>query len=491
MRKVCLLIISFTFVLFLLAFPAKSESIRTYGSYTIHEGSFSGCEIDILKLNGFGFSFPVFKSYHRTIYDESGIEEYSCDSFSKYKYEQLVYAIPHQYILEDEDNLYEDNIYKEPNTLEEEIIQIDNHPAYIFTRKYTQPRDGLLMNIAGIYYSCGNQELDLTFYSEKVKKSDWNKIHVITLDDLKALLPYISFDPSPDFFTSESGAFSIKTQENTTELPAGKKLQFFTEYINPTCIEQIKTEKGYGMGFRDKQEDNFQWSVINIETGEACKDITINEKGILHAGGNISDIMHVEIQAKSKRFLSRASYPLTIIPAVKKLSTEPNKIILYEGTNESADIQAILEPSLVPLHGITWTAANSKIISIETNDHDGSVTVSPLKAGNTTITVKEPGGKSSKVNVRVVVPVTDLELKSTGNPVPGGTVNIKAVLTPGNAGIKDVEWTIDVEKDIATISKGIVRISKTAAPGTVITVSCKAVGAPIPVIKTMQIEIQP
>ena len=490
MRKVCSHIIMLMFVLVLFSFPAKSESVRTYGSYTIQEGAFSGCNVDIVKLDGFGFSFPVFKPYKHTFDDEYMIEEYICDSFSKYKYCQDVYAIPHQYILEDVNNLYEDNIYTERNTLEEEIVQIDNHPAYIYTKKHVRPGDGLLINIAGIRYSCNNQELDLDFYSEKVKKTDWNKIHVITLDDLKALLPFISYDDSTATFTSESGAFALKTQENITELSAGKKLQFFIEYINPNCIEEIEKVKGFGIGFKDKKKDNFQWSVINIETGEECKDITIDKDGILQAGRNITDIMHVEVQAKSKRFLSKASYPLTIIPAAKKISTNPEKIVLYEETKEPAKVQASLEPSAVPLHGITWTAANNKIISVETNDQDGSATLSPLQAGNTTITVKEPSGKSTKVNVRVVVPVTDLELKSSGNPVPGGTVNIKAALVPSNAGIKDVEWTIDVDKDIATISKGSLRISKTAVPGTVITVSCKAVGAPAPVIKTMEIEIQ-
>jgi len=52
-----------------------------------------------------------------------------------------------------------------------------------------------------------------------------------------------------------------------------------------------------------------------------------------------------------------------------------------------------------------------------------------------------------------------------------------------------VEWTLDVGGDIATITKGKVKISKTAPEGTVITVTCTAVGAPEPVVKTVQITV--
>ena len=77
-----------------------------------------------------------------------------------------------------------------------------------------------------------------------------------------------------------------------------------------------------------------------------------------------------------------------------------------------------------------------------------------------------------------------------GNVKPGGSVTVTAVLQPKTAGNKNVEWSLDVGEDIATIdAKGKVKISKDAASGTKITVTCKALGAPEPVTATTVIEI--
>lgn len=100
----------------------------------------------------------------------------------------------------------------------------------------------------------------------------------------------------------------------------------------------------------------------------------------------------------------------------------------------------------------------------------------------------EPGGKKFTLKLNVTEPVTDIELSVNGKPKPGGTVTVKYTLLPKTAGKKDVEWSLDVGEEIATVSKGKVKISKDAAPGTVITVTCTATGAPEPVVRTIQIE---
>ena len=83
----------------------------------------------------------------------------------------------------------------------------------------------------------------------------------------------------------------------------------------------------------------------------------------------------------------------------------------------------------------------------------------------------------------------DMTLEAKGKPVPGGTVTVKETLVPKQAGNKNVEWTLDVGEDIATVAKGKVKIAKTAPAGTVITVTCTALGAPEPVVRTVQIEV--
>ena len=82
-----------------------------------------------------------------------------------------------------------------------------------------------------------------------------------------------------------------------------------------------------------------------------------------------------------------------------------------------------------------------------------------------------------------------IELAVSGKAVPGGTVTVKETLSPKQAGNKYVEWSLDVGEDVATVSKGRVKIAKTVPAGTVITVTCTALGAPEPVVSTIRIEV--
>ena len=121
---------------------------------------------------------------------------------------------------------------------------------------------------------------------------------------------------------------------------------------------------------------------------------------------------------------------------------------------------------------------------------DGTALVRPLAAGKTTVAVKEPGGKNASLKISVTEPVAGLELSVSGKQKPGGTVTVKAAVTPKNAGNKQLEWALDVGEDVATVQNGKVKIAKGVPAGTVITVTCTAVGAPEPVVQTVQITVE-
>ena len=93
-------------------------------------------------------------------------------------------------------------------------------------------------------------------------------------------------------------------------------------------------------------------------------------------------------------------------------------------------------------------------------------------------------------DMNVMIPVETVELTVKGNAKPGATVTVSAALAPREAGNKNVEWSLDVGEEIAVINaNGQVRISKEAASGTKITVTCTALGAPEPVQTTVEIEV--
>ena len=102
----------------------------------------------------------------------------------------------------------------------------------------------------------------------------------------------------------------------------------------------------------------------------------------------------------------------------------------------------------------------------------------------------KPGGKTATVRVTVLQPVESVELKATGKAVPGGNVIVSATIQPKNAGDKKTAWSLDVGEDIATVdARGRVHINRDTPAGTVITVTCTAEGAKVPVVQTIQIEV--
>ena len=144
----------------------------------------------------------------------------------------------------------------------------------------------------------------------------------------------------------------------------------------------------------------------------------------------------------------------------------------------------------VPPIGITWTPAKEGLLEIEAGE-DGTAKIRPLAGGKTTVAVKEPGGKNAKLTVSVVDPVTEVALTAKGKAQAGKAVTLSAALSPKTAGNKELEWSLDVDESIATIdAKGKLKISKDAPAGTVITVTCTALGAPQPISATLKITVE-
>ena len=179
-------------------------------------------------------------------------------------------------------------------------------------------------------------------------------------------------------------------------------------------------------------------------------------------------------------FGSTDTLEFTIIPLATKVTAEPAKLTLYAGSDQPATVNAEALPENIPPAALSWSSGKKDIIEL-TDNGDGTAAVKALKAGQDTLTVAEPGGKKAAIKVSVVAPVESIELTVKGKAVPGGTVTVKETLTPKNAGNKTVEWSLDVDESIATVNKGKVKVAKDVPAGTVITVTCTALGAPEPV----------
>lgn len=365
-----------------------------------------------------------------------------------------------------------ENIKEELKDPEEKVVYIDGVPVYLIRTGAENGENG--PDTVGFIYAV--RENTLLEMSVSCSGTEENPRR-IAMADLETLASRIAFDPEKAPVRKADGELSISFRDNpVTAVSAGKSVAFTAKFANASAV------KGDSAGA-------LVWTVTDPDTGEVPEGITVNEKGVLSVDWSITEQKDVEVTVSSAVFGTKASCGITAVPAIRKLGAEPQAIEMYMNSGDSATVRILPEPAFIP-EGLEWTVSPRKIAEVIPGA-DGTATVKALEAGKGTLTVKEPGGKTATVKVSVVQPVESIQLSATGRPLRGGTVKMAASLKPGNAGNRKVTWSLDVGKDIATINEyGRLRITGEAPVGTVITVTCTALGAKEPVVETMQITVE-
>ena len=362
-----------------------------------------------------------------------------------------------------------------PEEVEQETVMVDGHPAHLIVLR--APSSQVDFPVGGVFYTRNNRIIRIRFAVTAQNETTWEDLPRITLGDMRLMAEQLIYDPAGASITTADGEIALSAKGDAATLSGGKKLQLSAAFANTDRVN------------KKAKNDTVEWSVVDAETKAPAEHVKVDKKGGVTADKNVDRVMNVEVVATSPIFHTSASYPLTVIPALKGLAAEPKTLTFYAGETREENVKAALNPDTVPPLGLTWTAKPEGIAEI-TAGEDGTATIKPLKAGKTVVTVKEPGGKSAKVNVSVLVPVESVELTVKGKAKAGGTVTVTAAMSPKKAGNKAVEWSLNVGEDIATISaKGQIKISKTAAEGTVITATCRALGAAEPVTATVDIPV--
>lgn len=364
----------------------------------------------------------------------------------------------------------EDNDIKD---LQIEYTEIDGHPALIQAFTYYS-QGSFYAHIGMLYYPRNTRLLRVRAYSHGETPETAAKV---SIEDIKQFAATLQYDPESAPFTADDAAITITVKDDPAAVSAGKTLQFKAGFNNPQRVSNKNKNNG------------INWTALNAETGEEAEGISISNNGQLKVDKSLAAPVDIEVRATSASYGNFASYQLKAIPAAEQIAVEPAELFFYVGKEDAQTVKAVITPDTVPPVGITWTPAGKDLVEI-TDNGDGTVSIKPLKAGKTTVAVKEPGGKNAKLTISVVDPVESLELTVKGTAKAGGTVTVSAALQPKTAGNKNVEWSVDVGEDIATINeKGQVKISKDAPAGTKITVTCKALGAPEPITAATVIEI--
>ena len=146
---------------------------------------------------------------------------------------------------------------------------------------------------------------------------------------------------------------------------------------------------------------------------------------------------------------------------------------------------------LSTVHGLTREKIEENLKAAERSAIAEVYGLSGERASEVEYTALDGCPDSVNAVYAVIPPVTALTLSYKGKASPGKTVTITPIFEPKKPGNSAVEWSVNVGEDVATISnKGALKISKDAAPGTVITVTCKALGAPEPVVMTIDVPVE-
>lgn len=357
--------------------------------------------------------------------------------------------------------------------IETEETEIDGHPAMLILGRIPDKEDADdwygFINFARNNYT---GTLAVTIHT-----NNWDA-PVLTMEHLRTLAQLIEYDPSKAPSTMEDGTFTISAGDETPSVTAGKTLQLAAVFDKPDLVNS------------EAKNNAVTWTVVDPETGETPAGYRMDaKKGILTAPKNVAEITQVQVVGDSNTFHTTASCTVTVLPAATAITVDPAELFFYTGTDTAITVQAALTPDFLPFTGIEWKLQKEGIVEL-TPGENGTASVKPLADGKLSATVSEPGGKKATLKISVVPPVEDVILSFKGKTGPGASAAVSAEIQPKNAGNKTLEWSLDVGDDVAVINeKGKVTISKTAVPGTVINVTCRALGAPEPIERTLQIEV--
>ncbi len=438
-----------------------------------------------LKEFGEGFTVPVLSSengkYENGFSGANRLVSRNAEALPYLLYEDVTYEIRKEFMETREAALA---AYAEFRTegmaeIEQEIIEIGEKPAMLLTAR-TPAKDPEQPDLyfGLIRMARNNVLLQFQFFSYTGQDGDIEDLPRIRMDDLQRIAQKVEYDPEKASITVEDGALTLSSEDGQTIVSAGQRLQMNAEFANP---EKVNRKAG---------NNEVVWSVRDAETGEEPEDITIDEDGTLTVKRALKDAAELEVRAASPIFHTEAAVRVHAVPLLRRMTAEPGELSFYAGTDTPQTVRVRMEPETVPAIGIDWSANKEEIVEIIPKE-DGSAEVRPLAAGRVIISAKSPGGKYARVNATVMEPVKSLALSVKAAAKPGKTITVTAAIEPRQAGNKKLEWSVESPDGTASINqRGQLKIPKDAAAGTVITVTCRATGAPEPVEEKIEITVE-
>ncbi len=193
-------------------------------------------------------------------------------------------------------------------------------------------------------------------------------------------------------------------------------------------------------------------SDISVKWSSSDKSVAkVSSAGVVTAVDSGTAI----ITAKTNDGSYKATCKITVIRSVSGVKLNVTSKKLYLGSTYT--LKATVSPSDADNKKVTWSSSDTSIAKVSSNG-----TVTPVKPGTATITVKTKDGSfKAKCTVTILRAVTSIKLnKSAVSVNVGDSYTLKATLSPSNATNKTVTWTSS-NKAVATVSSsGVVKAVK-------------------------------
>ena len=434
-----------------------------------------------------GFKVPVLKGpkafrIWQTVTKENGdINSYGSTDDEKAPYIlELEYRISKQNVFAEQaevaEQIYQKSLlYDNSTDIQEETISLDEHPARIYV---------MTVNGTDGYYSCGeiqyirnDRMLVIHLFCTPQNGTRFEDMPKITKADMRKLADHITYNPAEAQITMADGNFTLVSNEGSSCVSSGQTLSIQAIFSNPE-----KITKG--------EYDLLSWTLTGQNGTAAPTGVTIDSNGILTVNRNVGEKTYAEIRAESPIFGTSAVFPVMIYPKAQQITLEPSEVFLYTGSDTTAVVKAVVHPEGAVTGKITWTPDKDGVLEVTETD-DYTAEIKARETCRTTVTVTESSGLHAKLPVSVINPVTAVTVSTGSKAYSGGKFYVTASFEPARPDNPAMEWSLNVGEEIATINRmGLVSVKKDVAPGTVITVTCTAFGAPVPVTGTFDIIVE-
>lgn len=155
-----------------------------------------------------------------------------------------------------------------------------------------------------------------------------------------------------------------------------------------------------------------------------------------------------------------ASCTITVYEFVTSVTIN-EKDVKYINNGSSKSLTATVTPESATNRGVVWSSSNPNILRVSQR---GVVTAVGLGTATITATAADGSGIFDTVALTSITPVTGIDVSpSYVTVIEGQSALVKATITPGNATIKDIDWSssnpgvavVDYNGEITGVKAGI------------------------------------